>query len=281
MGVLREMESRFRELRGSPALDSAFGEWKQRRVELARFEGPNDLIAFMRKAMGSYQERDQMAWALCLETFAGSDRETRSQEAAFTLLVGIFLPALWGAGERVLASADIEVDELQASLLDGFIEAAARKRTDATRVSGDLINGARHRAWEMARQSFTPTSDLEEALHLAYEDDPIDPVWKDPWVLLCYARMKEVVTDDGAELIFWTRLNGELLSKVALLLGLSPDQAYKTRSRAQTQVEEWIRSERDEYPPRDAATIRRLLRVTTELGRVTAVLRPELSKNTP
>lgn len=281
MGVLREMEARYRRLRGSPAMDSAFSEWKQRRVELARFEGPDDLIAFMRGAMGSYQERDQLAWALCLEAFASNHQQTRGQEAAFTLLVGIFLPALWGAGERVLASANVEVDELQASLLDGFIEEAARERRDATRMSGDLVNGARHRAWEMARQSFTPSSDLEEAWHLVYEDDPIDPIWKDPWVLLCYARMKGVVTEDEAELIFWTRLNEEPLSKVALLLGMSPGQAYKARSRAQAQVETWVRSERDEYPPRDGATVRRLLRVTAELGRVTAVLRPELSKKTP
>lgn len=259
MGVLSKIDVRFEEVLASPDLAASFGEWKERREALAPFEGPAEMVAFIREQNGSYEDRDRIIWALCQEARSekADGKPGRLPRPAADCLLGLFAPGLWRVFEEVRASSSLAPSEIEAEIALGFWEAVADAESHL-KLSGRLVNSARHRAWGAANEegrAGIPDDNLPAAALRTNEE--VD--WSDPWLLLCWAEAEGALNEVQTELIFWTRLQGNPLSEVAEALGLTYDAARHRRHRAEKRLASWLEENRDRYPPQDAEIATRVV----------------------
>jgi len=269
MGVLADIEERFEDLKGSSKLEEGFREWASRRQALTQFDGPEEMIAFLRDKKGTYDDRNNVIWAICLEARREATNkrrsETRRRESriASDLLVGLFVPALWRIFDEAKWPELLDTREVEAEILLGFWE-AARTLKNSRRLSGALINAGRHRvltALRAAKKRQQLELPFDEKQILGDEQDLVSlrAEWSDPWVVVCWAQFNGVVDEIEAELIFWTRLQDRELKKVASVFDLSYEAARYRRSQAERRLRDWLAESRDEYPPLDPATADKVL----------------------
>lgn len=93
MGVLADIDQRFAALAGSRELEETFGTWQSRRGSLSQFQGPEEMVSFLRDQEGSYEEKNRILWSLCEEARIESEHSKKGERAPRTasdLLVGLF-----------------------------------------------------------------------------------------------------------------------------------------------------------------------------------------------
>lgn len=253
MGVLADIDQRFATLVGSRELEEAFGKWRSQREALSRFQGPEEMLSFLRDQEGGYEDKDRILWAICEDAREESQRSKigeRAHRTASDLLIGLFSPALWRIFDEVRSVQLADPDEILAEIVLGFWEAVHRKE-DPRMLSSELVNSARRRAWEAvghALQAPIPDEGLNQPMGPGAADDPD---WSDPWMLVCWAVEEGGINQVQAELIFSTRLNEVPLEEAAASLGLTPNAANLRRHRAERRLESWLERNADRYPPVD------------------------------
>lgn len=259
MGALSNSEARFDEARQSSKFYEAWEELKHKQPALERFREPEDLRNFCRDALIPYENQDPLVLALCKEVRQEAKAKADRRHAT-DLLTWIFLPALWGVAEQASTIELLPPWEVEAEVLSGFWEMAIREHRTSEGLSGRLVNAGRHQVWRLIRSRLKedhPTLDALESKEAITQT--IDPVWADPWVLLCWARIDGEIKETDAELIFWTRLQGEPLEKVSALLGLGYETGRTCRKRAERKLARWVRWLGDNYPPKDPKLARECL----------------------
>lgn len=260
MGVLSDIDRRFAELAGGKALESAFAEWRSRRLVLGQFQRSEEMFAYLREQRGEYEDRDRIVWALCLEARAEAKTQRkepgRSSHTASDLLLGLFAAGLWRVFEEVRSAGVLAAHEIEAELVLGFWEAVHSARSHQ-KISGYLVNKARHRAWAAAKEESRAASPDESVPAAPYEADE-DPDWSDPWILLCWAESEGAINEVQTELVFWTRLCGEPLEEIAETLGLDYTAAKLRRIRAEKRLQTFLEENRHRYPPDDPEVVARV-----------------------
>lgn len=276
MGVLIDIEDRFEDLKGSSEMEEGFRGWASRRPALAQFDGPDEMIAFLREQKGTYDDRNQVVWAICLEARKeaakrqrpdGKSRQTAGKKrmqsrVASDLLIGLFVPALWRILEEANQPDLLDPNEVEAEILLGFWE-AARTRRNSLKLSGALINAGRRRVLTALRAAKKQRLQLpfDEKQILAEEQAlvSLQAEWSDPWVLVCWAQLGGVVDEIEAELIFWTRLHDRPLKEIAPVFDLTYEAARYRRSQAERRLRDWLTESGDEFPPTDPETAEKVL----------------------
>lgn len=280
MGVLTVLEQKFEEARGSPRVEQAWEVLRTRHACLAPFDRPDDLKGFCRDPSVGYEKQDPVIFALCCE--AREEARSGAKDRIGTdLLFWVFVPGLWRVAESSGKATSLSPDEVETEIAEGFWEEAIKERSSSRGVAGALVNAARHRVWALERSR---SKEIPVGLEV-FEDQPApelpDPEWADPWQVLCFALIQGVVSEVDAELLFWTKLQGELEYRVAPLLGLSYTSARDRIARAKPKLARWLGQLGDNYPPRDpdlAREIRDLAEKPSDLaqvlGRTRATKRP-------
>lgn len=292
MGVLADIEDRFEDLKGSSELEEAFRGWAPRRHVLMQFDGPEEMIAFLREQKGTYDDRNKVIWAICIEArkeAAKKNREGKSRPTAgrkrrergvaSDLLVGLFIPALWRVFDEANRPDLLDPKEIEGEILLGFWE-AVRTRKNGRKLSGALMNAGRKRVWTALERAAK-----EQQLLVPFDEDHLgdeeqdssvlQPEWSDPWVVVCWAQHNEVVDEVEAELIFWTRLHDRPLKKIAPVFDLTYEAARYRRSQAERRLRDWLAESTAELPPNDPDTAAQVLALAhkpppPELARVNA-----------
>jgi DNA-directed RNA polymerase specialized sigma24 family protein len=258
MGVLKTLEEGFKDLRGSSRFEKAWDSLKGRQKCLAWFERAEDLRDFCHDPAVDYAEKDRIVMALCRE--AKAERDSRDEARFATGLVfWLFAPALWRVVEQAEMAAVLSPDEIQAEAVEGFWEKAVQERSSYGGISGALVNAARHHVWRAIRDRSREIHEPLDAAEEEAEEDRPDPLWSDPWVLICYAQHQGAIGEIDAELLFWTKLNGEQLGRIAPLVGLSYTAAEARIKRAKENLASWLGQLSDDLPPSDPHLAREVI----------------------
>lgn len=282
MGVLSEIEEGFADLRGSRRLERQFEGWKQGHARLAAFSTVEELIAFVRGQAGEYQDRDEIVLAMCQEAQAETKTAGGGRRVASDVLFWLFLPALWRVFEEATRPGLADPEEIEAEILLGFWEAAAEERSTSEKLSGRLVNAARHRAWGAVRRAIREAGrqySVDEESAADFHPDAVE--WSDPWVLLCWARAEGKLDETEAELIFWTRLQGEPLKTIGPLLRLTDTAARSCRNRAERRLAGWLGRSSASFPPEDPDLAARVLALAQEPSPLAQVLGRGLPQTGP
>ncbi len=280
MGLLSQIEERFADFNGSPRLEQAFGSWQKRHACLSGFAGTEELIAFLRGRLGEYRERDEAVFALCREAQAEAKAPEGGGCFASDLLLWLFLPALWRVFEEATRPGVTDPAEIEAEILLGFWEAVS-EHNSSQKLSGKLINAARHRAWQEVHRALQ-VAQREEGLDRRPEDlHSTEANFSDPWLVICRARLEAILDETETELIFWTRLQDEPLRKVGRLLDLSEATARSCRHRAERRLAGWLGGSDVGFPPADPDLAQKVLSLAQKSSPLAQVLRPNLPRNDP
>lgn len=146
---------------------------------------------------------------------------------------------------------------------------AVRHHRSAEGISGKLVNAGRHQVWRVIRSRLREDHpSLEDAAGKEDTSRTIDPVWADPWVLLCWAQIQGEISEKDAELIFWTRFQGEPLEEIAHLLGLGYEAGRTCRKRAERKLARWLCQLGEAYPPKDPKLARECLELARKPSRL-------------
>ena len=218
--------------------DDALLRWNKKHPFLGEFSSVTDLIELCRgSAEGRYEERDRAVAALCM--LAAKD------EAAKTLLLGLFLPGLIDLANTCAKRRVVSADELHAELLANFWTAVCGVDENTTKVAARLLNGAR---WRTARAlgravSWSKREHQVSDVELLYLDergsseetqDETDGDWED---VLDRAVNEGVIGEVDAQLVIasWGTLK-DVSARYEIALG----QARRRRLLAKGRVREWI-----------------------------------------
>jgi hypothetical protein len=218
--------------RTSGVLVDALRRWRTRHEELATFEHPDDLISLARTGHDDRRSKDRVLAALCVEGVNGDDD-------AAVLLVWLMLPSLLLVRRSLAASSALETNELDAELLAGLWEAAARVRLGAPYVAKRLVDGARHRTFAAIRREEDWTGriaplqgDIGESQAVPADDGEVRDVLSD-------AVAAGVISELEAELFRASRV---AIPRLWSHLGISETAARSRRLRAKRRLLEWLSS---------------------------------------
>ena len=234
MSLVRELEHLFEQVR--PRLDTVFVRWQRLEPTLEKFASADVLIAYCRtQDRALYAEKNDALAALCrLATPTaypgGSDAE------AGVLLVFLFSGAFRNIAKEI-GTCLLSLDELDAEMLCGFWEAAARVRTNSRAASTRLYHGARIRAWKavaQARQRACSTADLDCSAFPSSAPSPNPPA------ILSQALQEGVIDQIQCELIAATQIDREPTAPVARGLGITRAAATMKRTRAMRRLATWL-----------------------------------------
>jgi hypothetical protein len=238
--------------RASGALIHALRRWRTRHDELPSLDHPDDLI---RLARATHDERrgskDRVLAALCVESVRGDDD-------AAVLLVWLMLPSLLLVRRSLTARSALDTDELDAELLAGLWEAAARVRPGAPYVAKRLVDGARHRAFAAIRREEDWTGriaplqgEIEESQSVPADAGEVRDVFAE-------AVAAGVISAIEADLF---RASRAAAPRVWSHLGISESAARSRRFRARRRLLDWLA---DASPPRIGTPARSPQEVSTD-----------------
>jgi hypothetical protein len=225
--------------RASGALVHALRRWRTRHDELLSLAHPDDLIRLARAAHDEGREsKDRVLAALCVEGVNGDDD-------APVLLVWLMLPSLLLVRRRLAARSALDTDELDAELLAGLWEAAARVRPGAPYIAKRLVDGARHHAFATIRreEGWTgriaplPGGEIGESQTAPADDGEMRDV-------LSEAVAAGVISEEEADLL---RASRAAAPRLWSYLGISESAARSRRLRARRRLLDWLA---DSSPPR-------------------------------
>lgn len=193
--------------------------------------GLRDLMAAKSSPL-SPQARDAV-WAELV-------RRSRESGAEWTVAAcGMALPALRKLAADYARSFDGPTEDLEAEILTGFLDRLAVVEVGKTGIFPDLWWAARRAA------SRTAAAEIDFARHTIgfASAPPPAPVGHEDLVLARACR-NGVITEQDAELIGMTRLDGMPLAEAAALLGASRNAVKIRRQRAEARLAAWIEGRR-------------------------------------
>jgi hypothetical protein len=228
--LLTKLEADVATRRASGALGEALRRWRTRHEGLRSFDQPDDLIRFVREPDDQRREsKDLVLAALATEGVNGDD------DAAL-LLVWLMLPGLLLLRRRFAARDGLDGDDLDAELLAGLWESAARVRPATSYVAKRLLDAARRRAFAAIRHEeawigrIEPLQgDIEESAEGADAGETLD--------VLSEAVAEGIVSQADAELF---RASHATIPRLRSRLGISESAARSRRLRAKRRLLDWL-----------------------------------------
>jgi hypothetical protein len=229
--LLAKLEADVTDRQASDALDDALRRWRTRHEELRSFAHPDDLISFVREPDRDRHEfKDLVLAALCAEGARGDD------DAAL-LLVWLMFPGLLLLRRRLAARGGLDGDDLDAELVAGVWELAARVGPETRYVAKRLLDGARRRAmaaiwreedWTGRTEPLTPGRE-GSAMSRVYPEGLHD--------FLAEGVGAGVISEVEAELL---RASRAVIPTLRARLGISEGAARSRRLRAKRRLLGWL-----------------------------------------
>lgn len=287
MGVLADVGREVERLRVTGGLEESFDSWRENHSSLASFGSFTEWATFVADRSHSLEECNSVIWPVCIEAknkWHKTEDGARAPSVEIHVLLWLFTSGLRRAIRRAPLAGSLDSGEIEAEVVAGFWEKVTQGELNPDRLCGDLVLGALHKAWEVARRHFGEFETLESLEEVPAIEEALpneSPEWSDPWMVLCYAVVAEVVSEAEAELIFWTRLKDEPLDKVSAALGLNYDAGRQRRSRAERALTEWVTSSSMKFPPREPKVRIAILEVARKLSEVPKFAPENLSQNSP
>jgi hypothetical protein len=228
--LLAKLEADVTDRQASGALDDALRRWRTRHEELRSFDHPTDLITFVREPdKGRHEFKDRVLAALCAEGIRGDD------DAAL-LLVWLMIPGLLLLRRRLAARGGLDGDDLNAELLAGVWESAARVRSETRYVAKRLLDGARRRALTAIRHEEAwigriehLQGDIGESAEGADAGESLE--------VLSEALAVDVISRVEVELFRASRV---AIPELRSRLGISESAARSRRLRAKRRLLDWL-----------------------------------------
>lgn len=229
--LLAKLEADVADRRASGALNKALGRWRTRHEELSAFDDPEGLIGFIRNPdRERHGSKDFVLAALCVEGIGGDDN-------ASLLLVWLMVPGLLLLRRRLATHGGLNRDELDAELLAGVWESAARVRPATRYVAKRLLDGARRRAMAAIRREEDWTG-RTEPLTAGMEGAAISGADSEGMHdLLAEGVGTGVISAVEAELL---RASRAVIPTLRARLGISESAARSRRLRAKRRLLDWL-----------------------------------------
>jgi hypothetical protein len=228
--LLTKLEADITDCQASGALDEALRRWRTRHEELRCFDRPTGLISFVREADKDRHEfKDRVLAALCAEG-------VRGDEDAALLLVWLMFPGLLLLRRRLGTRGGLDGDDLDAELVAGVWESAARVGSETRYVAKRLLDSARRRALRAVRNEEAWVGrierlqgDIGESAEGVDAGETVD--------VLSEAVVAGVISQVEVELFRASRVAvPELRSR----LGISESAARSRRRRAKRRLLDWL-----------------------------------------
>jgi hypothetical protein len=228
--LLAKLEADVTDRQASDALDGALRRWRTRHEELRSFAHPDDLISFVREPNSDRHEfKDLVLAALCAEGARGDD------DAAL-LLVWLMFPGLLLLRRRLAARGGLDGDDLDAELVAGVWESAARVGPETRYVAKRLLDSARRRALRAVRNEEAWVGRIErlqgnigESAEVAEAGETLD--------VLSEAVAAGVISRVEVELFRASRV---AIPELRSRLGISESAARSRRLRAKRRLLDWL-----------------------------------------
>jgi hypothetical protein len=229
--LLAKLEADVAERRASGALNKTLGRWRTHHEELTIFDDLEGLIGFIRNPdRERHGSKDFVLAALCVEGRGGDD------DAAL-LLVWLMLPGLLLLRRRLATHGALNRDELDAELLAGVWESAARVRPATTYVAKRLLDGARRRVMAAIRREEDWTG-RTEPLTPGREGSAMSGVDSEGLHdFLAEGVGAGVISAVDAELL---RASRAVIPTLRARLGISECAARSRRHRAKRRLLDWL-----------------------------------------
>jgi len=227
--LLAKLEADVTDRQASGALDDALRLWRTRHEELGSFDHPDDLITFVRDAdEDRYESKDRVLAALCAEGARGDDD-------AAVLLVWLMFPGLLLLRRRFAARDGLDGDDLDAELLAGIWESAARVLPTTRYVAKRLLDGARRRTLAAIRHEEDWIGRIERLQGDIGESTVVDV--GETLDVLSEAVAAGVISQVEVELFRASRVT---IRKLRSRLGISESAARSRRLRAKRRLFDWL-----------------------------------------
>ena len=227
--LLTKLEADVATRRASGALDEALRRWRTRHEGLRSFDQPDDLIRFVRESDDQRREsKDLVLAALATEGVHGD-------EDAALLLVWLMLPGLLLLRRRFAARDGLDGDDLDAELLAGLWESAARVRPATSYVAKRLLDAARRRAFGAIRYEEDWNGRVEPLERDVGESPKAD--LGETFDLLSEALAAGVISRVEVELFRASRV---AIPELRSRLGISESAARSRRLRAKRRLLDWL-----------------------------------------
>jgi hypothetical protein len=228
--LLTKLEADVTDRQASGAMDEALRRWRTRHEELRCFDRSGGLISFVREADKDRNEsKDRVLAALCAEGVRGDD------DAAL-LVVWLMFPGLLLLRRRLAAPDGLDGDDLDAELLAGIWESAARMRSETRYVAKRLLDGARRRALAAIRHEEAwigriehLQGDIGESAEGRDAGETLD--------VLSEAVAAGVISQVEVELFRASRV---AIPRLRSRLGISESAARSRRLRAKRRLLDWL-----------------------------------------
>jgi hypothetical protein len=250
--------------RASGAWVDALRRWRTHHEYLRSFQHPDDLIRLARAVHDERREwKDQVLAAICIESVDGDDD-------AAVLLVWLMLPSLFLVRRSLAARSALDADELDAELLAGLWEAAARVRPGAPYVAKRLVDGARHRGFAAIRREEDWTGRIAPLQGEIGESQTVSADDGDGRDVLSEGVAAGVISEIEADLF---RASRAAAPRLWSHLGISESAARSRRLRAKRRLLDWLassspaRSDTPASSPQEVPTDSTALRATDGTGR--------------
>lgn len=239
--LLAKLEADVTDRQASGTLDEALRRWRTCHEDLRSFDRSDDLITFVREPdTDRHEYKDLVLAALCAEGVCGD-------EDAALLLVWLMLPGLLLLRRRLVTRGGLDGDDLDAELLAGIWESAARVRSETRYVAKRLLDGARRRALRAVRNEEAWVGrierlqgDIGESAEGADAGETLD--------VLSEAVAAGVISQVEVELFRASRV---AIPELRSRLGISESAARSRRLRAKRRLLTWLAAS-SAIPPQSA-----------------------------
>jgi len=238
--MFADIERRFEAEQLSSRLGRRFQEWRSGHPPFERFEGLDDMLKFFRDRSIPYPPKDEIAGVLC--ALAVDD------ELAELLLLKLYVPGLI-ARRRGLFGYGLTQDELDAVLVAGFRDRAAKTELGTEMLSGRLLAAARDRARrEIEKRADLLASELPTAEAGVFEDagEVTDVAEEEESKaaaadLIRRALTEGVIGKEQAEILWATSVEDLPVRQAAARFGINDGAARVRLHRARAKLKPWIR----------------------------------------
>lgn len=229
--LLTRLDAEVATRRASGALVDALRRWRTRHEDLRSFAHPDELIGLARTGHDQRREsKDHILGVLCVEGVDGDDD-------AAVLLVWLMLPSLLLVRRRLAARSALDPDDLDAELLAGLWEAAARVQPGAPYVAKRLADGARHHAFAAILREENWTGRIAPLQGEIGESQTVSAADGEVGDVLAEAVAAGVISEVDVDLF---RASRTATTRLWSYLGVSETAARSRRLRARRRLLDWL-----------------------------------------
>jgi hypothetical protein len=230
VNLLAKLEADVTDRQARGSLDEALRRWRARHEDLRNFEHPDDLITFVRESEGDPHEFKDVVLAVL------SAEGVRGDDDAALLLVWLMFPGLLLLRRRLTARGGLDGDDLDAELLAGVWESAARVRSETRYVAKRLLDGARRRALAAIRREEDWIGRIDRLQGDIGESAEVDDA-EEALDVLSEAVAAGVISQVEVELFRASRV---AIPELRARLGISESAARSRRLRAKRRLLDWL-----------------------------------------